>query len=163
MHKALSSGRKRQRERRERFLSEILKSEWEKSTHFNVLAGDKYLELIQEVEEAENSVKKTSLQQRRLKRFGVLESGGKKKLVARNKENETIKHYLSADELYDAIDAVHVEVGHGGRDKMLSETSKIYANVTKEMICLFLSMCEVCQQKKNKKRGFTGLSQVTTN
>lgn len=43
-------------------------------------------------------------------------------------------------------------MGHGGRDRMLAVTSKKYANVTKEMICIFLSMCEVRQQKKVKKK-----------
>ncbi|XP_074032143.1 KRAB-A domain-containing protein 2-like [Leptinotarsa decemlineata] len=35
---------------------------------------------------------------------------------------------------------------------MLAETSKKYANITKEMISPYLSMCDVCQQKKTKKK-----------
>lgn len=152
MDKASSSEKRCNRENRDKFLTEILKSESVKSTHFNVLTREKYMELIKEVEEAHRTEKKTSLQQRRLKRFNVLEIGGIKKLVARNDGNENIKYYLSADEVYDVIYAAHVAVGHGGRDRMSAETSKKFANVTKEMICLFLSMCQVCQQKKTKKK-----------
>lgn len=102
------------------------------------------------MEEAEKTDKKTPLQQRRLKRFGMLNITGVKKLIARSEEN--IRYYLPADELYDVIDAAHVAVGHGGRDRMLAETSKKYANITKKMISLYLSMCGTCQQKKTKKK-----------
>ncbi|XP_043284072.1 KRAB-A domain-containing protein 2-like isoform X2 [Venturia canescens] len=152
MDEASSSERRCNKECREKFLAEILKSESEKSTHFNVLTREKYMELIKEVEEAQKTEKKTSLQQRRLKRFNILEIGGLKKLVARNDGNENIKYYLSADEVYDVIYTAHVAVGHGGRDRMSAETSKKFANITKEMICLFLSMCQVCQQKKTKRK-----------
>ena len=153
MDEASSSGHVGQKEWRQRFLVEVLRSEDEKSTHFNVLTKEKYLELIQQVEEAKKTEKKSPLQQRRLKRFDVVEIGGVKKLTARNEGNtNNIKYYLTADELYDIIDAAHIAVGHGGRDRMLAETSKKFANITKEMICLFLSMCMVCQQKKNEKK-----------
>lgn len=152
MNGASSSGYISQKEWRERFLEEILRSETEKSTHFNVMTKEKYLLLMQEVEEAKKVEKKTPLQQRRLNRFDVVEIGGIRKLAARNDKNVNIKYYLSADEMYDVIDAAHVAVGHGGRDRMLAETSKKFANVTKEMICLFLSMCVVCQQKKTKRK-----------
>ncbi|KAG8296007.1 hypothetical protein J6590_067122 [Homalodisca vitripennis] len=71
-----------QKEWRERFMTTVLQSENEKSTHFNVLTKDKYQQLINEVETAANKDKKTPLQQRRLKRFGVIDIGGVKKLVA---------------------------------------------------------------------------------
>lgn len=73
MDEASFSGQRCPRERREKFLAEILKSEREKSTHLNVLIKDKYLELIQEAQKLE---KRTPLQQRRLKRFNVVEIGG---------------------------------------------------------------------------------------
>ncbi|XP_031332774.1 KRAB-A domain-containing protein 2-like [Photinus pyralis] len=141
-----------QKEWRERFMTTVLQSENDKSTHFNVLTKDKYQQLINEVETAANTDKKTPLQQRRLKRFSVIDIGGVKKLVAARERNENIKYYLTVDELYDVIDAAHVAVGHGGRDRMLAETSKKYANITKEEIQLYLSMCQVCHMKKNKKK-----------
>lgn len=61
-----------------------------------------------------------------------------KKLIARCEGN--IKYYLPVAELHDVIDTVHIAVGHGGHDRMLSETSKKYANITKEMIGLFINV-----------------------
>lgn len=150
MDEPTSSRQANQKHWREKFLAGILESENKKFSHYNVLPLDTYLKLVKQVEEAERSEKRTPLQQRRLKRFGVLKIGDVEKLIARNEGN--IKYYLPADELYDVIDAAHVAVGHGGRDRMLAETSKKYANVTKEMIGLYLSMCDVCQQKKTKKK-----------
>lgn len=140
-----------QKQWRQQFLEEVQKLEdSKKETHYNVLTTDKYSELIFEVEEAEGAEKKTPLQQRRLQRFGVLNIGNVKKLVSRSEG--TVKHYVTVDELYDVIDAAHVAVGHGGRDRLLAETSKKYANVTKQMILLYLSMCETCQEKRTKKK-----------
>lgn len=152
MDEPTSSKQADQKKWREKFLAEILQRECQKTSHFNVLSSDKYSELVKEVEDAEKSEIRTPLQQRRLKRFCVLKIGDVKKLIARSEES--IKYYLPADELYDVIEAAHVAVGHGGRDRMLAETTTKYANITKEMIGLYLSMCDVCQQKKtNKKRG----------
>ncbi|KAG8300021.1 hypothetical protein J6590_086509 [Homalodisca vitripennis] len=101
------SGGHSQKEWRERFMTTVLQSENEKSTHFNILTKDKYQQLINEVETAANTDKKTPLQQRRLKRFGVIDIGGVKKLVAAGERNQDIKYYLTVDELYDVIDAAH--------------------------------------------------------
>lgn len=137
MNEPTTSRQADQKQWREKFLTEILQSESEKSSHYNVLTSEQYLELIEQVEDAEKSEERTPLQQRRLKRFAVLEIGDVKKLIARSEGN--IKYYLPSDELYDVIDAAHVAVGHGGRDRMLAETSKKYANITKE-ISLYLSV-----------------------
>lgn len=93
----------------------------------------RYLELIYQAEEAENTGKKTPLQQRRLKRFDVPNIKEVKKPIIRS----NIKYYLPVDKLYDLIDAAHVAVSHEGQNRILAETSKKYANITKEMIVLY--------------------------
>nr|XP_022914002.1 KRAB-A domain-containing protein 2-like [Onthophagus taurus] len=65
---------------------------------------------------------------------------------------EPMTYFLPAEEIYDIIDAAHISIGHGGRDRLKNETAKKYANVTKEMINIYLSMCEVCQSKKSKSK-----------
>jgi hypothetical protein len=72
-----------------------------------------------------------------------------KTLVSRG---ETVKSYLPVEEICDVTEAAHLAVGHGGRERLKIETARKYANVTTEMINTFLSMCEICQQKKNKKK-----------
>jgi hypothetical protein len=47
------------------------------------MTRDAYNQLLAEVEEAKSAMKKTPLQNRRLKRFDVLEIGESKKLVSR--------------------------------------------------------------------------------
>jgi hypothetical protein len=59
---------------------------------------------------------------------------------------------LPADEIFDVTESAHVAIGHGGRDRLKKEVSRKYVNITIEMINIFLSMCETCQQKKSKKR-----------
>jgi hypothetical protein len=44
----------------------------------------------------------------------------------------------------------HIATGHGGRDKMIKEANKKYANVSKEALELFKELCEECQLKKRK-------------
>jgi hypothetical protein len=44
----------------------------------------------------------------------------------------------------------HINTGHGGRDKMMKELNKKYANITRDVINLYKEMCEECQLKKRK-------------
>ena len=75
----------------------------------------------------------------------------KKNVLLEIKETEIKILYLSWWTIW-LIDAAHMAFGNGGHDKMFAETSKIFANIIKKMIFLFLSMCEVCQQKIMTKR-----------
>lgn len=113
-----AEGQSCEKDWKEQFIKKLLESEDKKSTHFNVITKDKYSELLKEVEDAERVEKKTPLQHRRLKRFRILEIGDIKKLVERSENNE-IKYYLPIEEVYDVIQAAHIAVGHGGRDRML--------------------------------------------
>jgi hypothetical protein len=46
------------------------------------------------------------------------------------------------------IKRAHIATGHGARDRMLKELGKKYANVTRDSIELFKSMCIDCQRKR---------------
>lgn len=131
------------------FLAKILESEKKKHTHYNVLLRDEYAELMAQVEAGSKSGTKSQIQ-RRVNRFAVLNIEGEKRLVTKTEGNP--KYFLPAERLFDEIHRTHLLVKHGGRDRMLTETSAIYANVTKEMVNTYLLMCEVCLQKKGKKR-----------
>ena len=52
--------------------------------------------------------------------------------------------------MFDAIKQVHVNTGHGGRDKMIKETSKKFANITHESLNLFKTLCVQCQGKRKR-------------
>jgi hypothetical protein len=59
------------------------------------------------------------------------------------------------EETFDVIKRAHIATGHGDRDRMLKELGKKYANLTRDSIELFKSMCIDCQRKRvrpmNKK------------
>jgi hypothetical protein len=46
------------------------------------------------------------------------------------------------------VDKQNMNTGHGGRDRMLKELGKKYANVTRDSIELFKSMCLDCQRTR---------------
>ena len=52
--------------------------------------------------------------------------------------------------MYSIVLRAHLNTRHGGREKMLKEVNKKYANVTRDVLNLFKEMCEECQLKKRK-------------
>ena len=57
-------------------------------------------------------------------------------------------YFKHIDGMFDIIKRGHVSTGHGGRDKMMKGLKK-YANVTREAVELYKSLCIECQKKKN--------------
>ncbi|XP_067139407.1 SCAN domain-containing protein 3-like isoform X2 [Centruroides vittatus] len=136
---------------KEEFLKRIIQIDKheKKEDHYNVMTKESYDKLMDEIEEAQLAEKKTQKQHRRLNRFKVINICGTRKLVTRK---EPMRYYLYVDEIFDIVEATHVAIGHGGRDRLKIETSRKYANITKEMINIFLSMCKICQRKKSMKK-----------
>jgi len=83
-----------------------------------------------------------------MKRFNVLEVGGTKKLVTRE---DSVKYYLSMEDIFDVIDLSHIVVGHGGRDRLKVETSRKYVNITTDMINIFCPSAKRAKKRKNRK------------
>jgi hypothetical protein len=94
---------------------------------------------------------------RRLARFGVMEVSGVERLIAALKRGETkMKFFVTVEELHGVLEAAHVALGHGGKNRMLPHLKEQYKNVTEESILLYLSLCGICLSKKTvKKRGIT--------
>lgn len=136
---------------KEKFMSRILQIDKheKKEDHYNVMTKEGYEKLMDEIEEAQLAQKKTPKQYRRLNRFKVVKICGARKLVTKKKP---MRFYLYIDEIFDTIATAHLAAGHGGRDRLRKETSKTFANITTEMIKIFLSMCEICQIKKSMKK-----------
>jgi hypothetical protein len=70
-------------------MEKLLTLEKDKESHYSVITRNSYCKLLAEAEEAKSSVKKTSLQYRRLKKFDVLEIGEVKELIAKG---ETVSY-----------------------------------------------------------------------
>jgi hypothetical protein len=52
------------------------------------------------------------------------------------------------EEFYGILEKAHKETGHGGRDRMIKHLNNGYANISRDCIELFLSLCENCNMKK---------------
>src|SRR5688572_15875075 len=64
---------------------------------------------------------------------------------------EKTVYFAHNEEMYDIIKRVHLSTGHGGRDKMLKVLSVKYANITREVVELFKSLCTECRKKRKTK------------
>lgn len=133
------------------FLKEITTVKNKKK--YKVFDQSAYNDIIKELEDAKKIPgKKTITQYRLLKRFAILEIAGVKKLIKKCEVSDEFKYFIPAEEVFDVIKSAHEKIGHGGRDRIIEEVNLKYANVTREAIYLFLSMCEICQKKKSKKK-----------
>ena len=66
-------------------------------------------------------------------------------LIRRRKSNDNpIQYYVHIEETFDVIKRAHIVTGHGGRDRMVKELGKKYANVTRDSI----ELCIDCQRKR---------------
>ena len=83
-------------------------------------------------------------------RYAILQCGDIEKLVKKpNADDATTEtvYYAHMDDVYDILKRVHTSTGHGGRDKMLKAITVKYANITREAIELYKSLCVECLKK----------------
>ena len=62
------------------------------------------------------------------------------------------KIIVSTNDLYDAVKTAHQSTGHGGRTVTLKELNEKFANISQEIVSLFIEGCDSCQMKRNKTR-----------
>lgn len=81
-----------------------------------------------------------------IKRYNVKKIDSEYRII--NRKTGNIMVYV--DEMYDIIKEAHLATKHGGRDMMMSKLKLKYGNITTEMVVLFLEVCQLCQQKREK-------------
>ena len=59
---------------------------------------------------------------------------------------DSVVRYVKNANLFDIMQKTHSNIGHGGRIEMHYELKKTYANITVDIIMLFLQLCVVCQK-----------------
>ncbi|XP_060854887.1 KRAB-A domain-containing protein 2-like [Metopolophium dirhodum] len=98
--------------------------------------------------------KKTSRDYWMLQRYDILVVQQIKKLIFPVNADGKILFYVNEEELYEILKTTHESIGHGGRDRMMSELSRKNKNITRCDVEVFLQLCEPCQQKqKGVKKG----------
>lgn len=112
---------------------------------------ENYEQIVKEVMAAKNKTKKTSLDYRRLKRYDILTVGTITKLIVplHRSNNNEVKYFVHNDEIFDILKTAHIETGHGGLHKVHEVVKYKYANISREIIRLFISHCEICVKKRS--------------
>ncbi|XP_064099873.1 KRAB-A domain-containing protein 2-like isoform X3 [Macrobrachium nipponense] len=83
--------------------------------------------------------------------YEVLQCGPTEKLIKRRStRQESPLYYVSIEETFDVVKSAHISTGHGGRDRMLKELQKKYANIPTKAVELFKSLCQECQKKRKR-------------
>lgn len=97
-------------------LSELKKTSTDRSVFID---NERYEILLQEVKEAQllrkNKQSLSSKQYRRIKRYDILKLGDTEKLIESGSEgmdDSKIRYFCKADELFDVLEAAHLNVGH---------------------------------------------------
>jgi hypothetical protein len=58
------------------------------------------------------------------------------------------------EEIFENINEIHLNIGHGGRNRMIYNINLMYKNITRKTIMLYLNLSITCQKKGSttKKR-----------
>uniref|UniRef100_A0A1B6JRL1 Integrase zinc-binding domain-containing protein n=1 Tax=Homalodisca liturata TaxID=320908 RepID=A0A1B6JRL1_9HEMI len=121
-----------------------------------IIEEPRYEEIISEVKEAKQKRKNgqslMSKDYRRINRFDVINIGDKEMLIEKTTEEMTdIKYFCRIDQMYDTIHSAHLRVGHKKEKAMEAELKKKFCNITREVIKIYLDLCEPCALKKKSK------------
>ncbi|XP_041349605.1 KRAB-A domain-containing protein 2-like [Gigantopelta aegis] len=129
---------------------ELLLAKKVSDTKSVLMLKEEYFQTMDELKEACSVKLKTARQYYILGRYEILQCGDVEKLIRKraNFAEEPI-YFVNIDEMYDIIKRAHISTGHGGRDKMVTFLSR-YANITRESIELFKSLCIECQKKRKR-------------
>ena len=117
------------------------------------LSLDKYNEIVAKLKVAiAKTGSKTDEEYQLMRRFDMVAANGVQKLIKkRKKDDDNFRYYVANEDIYDRILGAHIDLGHGGINKMKKELNPKYANITQDAITLFISLCEECEVRKVKK------------
>ncbi|KAG1684037.1 KRAB-A domain-containing protein 2 [Nymphon striatum] len=118
-----------------------------------LLLREDYHKLIAELTAIDMSAKKTPHEYYLLKKYEVLKCADVLKLIRRRDANEDPVYFATLQDTYNIIKRAHIATGHGGRDKMVKELIKKYANITHDAVTLYKSLCIECQRKRPTTKG----------
>ena len=73
-----------------------------------------------------------------------------KLIKRRTLPEESPLYYVSIEDTFDIIKRAHIATGHGGRDRMIKELQRKYANISTKAVEHFKSLCVECQKKRKR-------------
>ncbi|XP_066964221.1 KRAB-A domain-containing protein 2-like [Macrobrachium rosenbergii] len=130
---------------------EELYSRYEKCRKY-LIPKEEYFQIIEDIRTtSERKNTKSRHQYYLLSKYEVLQCGDVEKLIKkRQTPDETPVYYVSIEDTYDIVKRAHVATGHGGRDRMTKELQVKYANIQRDTVELFKSLCQECQKKRKQ-------------
>ncbi|XP_045112503.1 KRAB-A domain-containing protein 2-like [Portunus trituberculatus] len=117
-----------------------------------LIPKEEYFQIIEDIRTtSERKNTKSRHQYYLLSKYEVLQCGDIEKLIKkRQTPDETPVYYVSIEDTYDIVKRAHVATGHGGRDRMTRELQVKYANIQRDTVELFKSLCQECQKKRKR-------------
>ena len=109
---------------------------------------------MEEVKVAETKTHgRTDKEYRRLKRYQVITLGGQDFLIKKMlKEDDPILYFVANEHLFEKIEKIHIQQGHGGVNKTLQHVKKQYHNITQDAVKLYIEFCETCQKNRSRAK-----------
>lgn len=145
---------------REKFNKSIDLLLLKKHDNKSFLSVEEYNKRLQEVKHSKTSLNTPGLKKfpkdyKNVHKYDVITISGKEYLIKSVKDTASnVIYYVTNEELFDVLNTCHTSIGHGGRDRMVSELKQKYCNITREAIMTYLKLCIHCEKKSsNPKRG----------
>lgn len=127
-------------------LSTILSRKKNNSAYY--MTRERYQDFINEVKVLKSKQNKEFYDFKTLANYDAINVNSKERLIKPKTEvNESIKFYVSTDELFGVLHTMHLLLKHPGLDVMDSEIKTKYCNVSKEIIKMYLGICTSCSNK----------------
>lgn len=117
---------------------------------------DEYYSFVAKIKAAkEKTTSKSPQEYQRLRRYDVIQIGNDERLFtpSKNKKRPNL-FYTFMEENFEIIHETHIAIGHGGRNKMMSELKSKYKNITSQIVMIYLNLCEACRQKNRNRNIF---------
>ncbi|KAK6166789.1 hypothetical protein SNE40_023410 [Patella caerulea] len=122
----------------------LVKREADKHDKSVLLTKTEYCSLLEELKGAGSAKSETPRQYYILGRYEILQCGDVEKLIRKRNTNDDEPIYFThIDDMFDIVKRGHISTGHGGRDRM-KQFFKKYANVTRDAVELYKSLCVEC-------------------
>ena len=119
-----------------------------KGASSTILPLEKYHEIMRRLKEVTNGAKKEAKDYRMIKRYDIEVTKTSTATIERLFIPGTNLIYVAKSELFHVIHEIHILKGHGARDIMFHETKDKYANITREVLQLYVDLCEEWQLKR---------------
>lgn len=126
-----------------------------KSNSINFLSVSRYQEYITELKVIKSKECKTFEDYKMLSNYDILEVNGRDRLIKSTEHIQAersrhIRFYVPLNELYGVIHTMHVLFNHAELNELDNQIKHKYCNVSREVIKIYLSCCNVCNKTTEK-------------